>query len=324
MQGANKSLPAYLALAGGVLCLSFSPVFVRYAQAPGLVTSFFRMAAAAVFLAPFALGHNTRGYAKPGGKSDDFSSSGKSNGFPRGQALLMGLLGGLFTSLDHGFWSTSLASTSVANAMLFNYIAPLWVAIFAALVWREPLRLGFWVGLALILGGMVFVIRSGMTGAFSFNPGDIFAVASSLFYAAYFLVAQRGREHMGALMWVWLVAVGAALALLAYCLVLGLPLLGYPAATYLVFLAAGLVSQIGGYFLVAYALGQLPASLVAPSMIAQPVVSALLAIPLSHETLSPAQILGGLGVLGGILIVNRSKSEPVHVKIPQPEGIHGC
>jgi drug/metabolite transporter (DMT)-like permease len=288
----NKSLLSYLALAGGVLCLSFSPVFVRFAQAPGLVTSFFRMSTAAILLAPLALRQST-----------------KTGGFPGRKAALLGLLGGLFTSLDHGLWSTSLAHTSVANATLFNYIAPLWVALFAALVWREQLRLSFWSGLVLILGGMAFVVHSGMSAAFAFNPGDIFAIASSLFYAAYFLVAQRGREHLGTLVWVWMVAAGAALALLVYCLVLGLPLLGYPGSTYLVFVAAGIFSQIGGYFLVAYALGHLSASLVAPSMMAQPVLSALLAIPLSHEALSPGQILGGLAVLAGIAIVNRSKSQ---------------
>ncbi len=290
--GLNPSHPAlpYLALAGGVLCLCLSPLFVRFAQAPGLVTSFFRMSAAALILAPFGL----RRLRQPAGR-------------PGGRILLLGLLGGLFTSLDHGFWSTSLASTSVANAMLFNYIAPLWVALFAALVWREQLRLPFWGGLALILGGMVLVIRSGMATSFSFNPGDAYAIASSLFYAAYFLVAQRGLQRLDTLLWVWLVAAAAALALLLFCLAMGLPLLAYPPATYLLFAAAGLFSQVGGYFLVAYALGRLPASLVAPSMIAQPVLSALLAIPLYGETLSLSQILGGLAVLAGIYILNRSK-----------------
>jgi drug/metabolite transporter (DMT)-like permease len=112
---------------------------------------------------------------------------------------------------------------------------------------------------------------------------------------------------MPALIFIWLVAVGAALALLVFCAALGLPLWGYSPATYLVFLAAGLFSQVCGYFLVAYTLGHLPASIVAPTMIAQPVINALLAIPLFNEALSLAQGLGGLAVLGGIYVVNKSR-----------------
>ena len=35
----NRSPLAYLALVGGIIALSFSALFVRWAQAPGLVTS---------------------------------------------------------------------------------------------------------------------------------------------------------------------------------------------------------------------------------------------------------------------------------------------
>jgi drug/metabolite transporter (DMT)-like permease len=193
----------------------------------------------------------------------------------------------------------------VANATLFNYIAPLWVALFAALVWRERLHARFWLGLALVLAGMAVVIGAGLDQSFRFNPGDIFAVLSSFFYAAYFLVAQRGRKRLPTLVFIWLVALGAALGLLGGCLALGLPLSGYPPTTYLAFLLAGLFSQIGGYFMVAFALGHLSAAVVAPTMIAQPVLSALLAIPIAGELLSSGQVLGGLAVLAGITVVNR-------------------
>ena len=71
----------------------------------------------------------------------------------------------------------------------------------------------------------------------------------------------------------------------------------------------GLVAQIGGYFSVAYALGHLPASVVSPTMILQPVLSALLAIPFTGEMLAPVQWLGGLAVIGGIYMVNISRGE---------------
>jgi drug/metabolite transporter (DMT)-like permease len=288
----RQTLLAYAALLGGILCLTFSGIFVRTAHAPGLVTSFFRMAVAAIVLTPVGL-----------------SQIRRLGRIPPLQVLGLGLLAGLFSALDHGMWSTALGSTSVANATLFNYIAPLWVALFAVLAWREKLGLWFWAGLAMVLGGMGLVIGSNLNGAFQLNPGDTIAVGSSVFYAAYFLTAQRGRAQMPTLIFIWLVAVGAALALLCACLAFKLPLWGYEPETYLIFLAAGLFSQVAGYFLVAYTLGHLPASIVAPTMIAQPVLSALLAIPMFHEPLSLAQALGGLAVLAGIYVVNQSRAE---------------
>ena len=268
---------------------------MRFAQAPGLVTSFFRMLVASLVLTPVAL------------RSLRSLCAGVHIGLPTWAAIGMGLLAGLLTAGDHGLWSTAINSTSVANATLFNYIAPLWVALFAVIVWREKLSLRFWGGLALVLGGMVGIIGSNLKDGFRFNPGDLLAVGSSLFYAAYFLVAQRVRVKMQTLIFIWLVALGAAAGLLLTCAVLRLPLLGYTPTTYLVFLAAGLFSQIGGYFLVAYALGHLPASVVAPTMIGQPVLSALLAIPLFHEPVSLAQAIGGAAVLAGIYLVNQDQ-----------------
>jgi drug/metabolite transporter (DMT)-like permease len=98
----------------------------------------------------------------------------------------------------------------------------------------------------------------------------------------------------------------------------GMQLTGYPPETYLAFLGAALVSQILGYISVAYALGHLPASMVAPTLIGQPVVTALLAIPFLGEVMLPAQWLGGVGVLAGIYLVHNSRQS---IAGASPEGL---
>ena len=93
--------------------------------------------------------------------------------------------------------------------------------------------------------------------------------------------------------YVWVAGLASSASLLAICLLLGLPLTGYPPSTYLWFAALALITQAFGYLAVGYALGHLPASVVSPTMVGQPVVTALLAIPLLSEPLSPTQIVGG-------------------------------
>lgn len=96
----------------------------------------------------------------------------------------------------------------------------------------------------------------------------------------------------------------SSLALLGISLALRLPLTGYSSQTYLVFLGAAVVSQIGGYFSIGYALRHLPASVVSPSMLGQPVVTAILALVFLGEALSTSQWFGGIVVLTGIYLVH--------------------
>jgi drug/metabolite transporter (DMT)-like permease len=89
-------------------------------------------------------------------------------------------------------------------------------------------------------------------------------------------------------------------------LALDYPLTGYPSETWLIFLATAVVSQLIGYMSLAYALGHLPASIVSPTMILQPIVTTLLAIPLLGEIPTIWQGIGGAIALAGIFVVNQA------------------
>ena len=85
---------------------------------------------------------------------------------------------------------------------------------------------------------------------------------------------------------VWICSLSSTLVLLILSLATGSALTGYSPRTYLVFLAAALLPQLAGYLAMGYALGHLPASIVSPTMLGQPVLTALLAIPLLGENAS--------------------------------------
>jgi drug/metabolite transporter (DMT)-like permease len=280
----------YLALIMGIICLSFSAMFGKWANAPGPVIGFYRIGLATVILLPVFL------YRK------------HKNGVKLPKAvLLLPILGGIFTAFDHGTWNSSLRYTSAANATLLGNTAPLWVALFSWLVFRQKLRGLFWLGLALALGGAVTVLGGDFIRHPTIGLGDLLAMAAGVFYAGYFLVTERGRQKLDTLSYVWLVDLIAAFTLLLITLGLKMPLTGYPTQSWLSFLGAALVSQVGGYLSIGYALGHLPASVVSPTLIGQPVVTALLAIPLLGEALRTEQWLGGLVVLVGIYLVHRSR-----------------
>ena len=280
---------AYVGMGVGVLALGFSALFVRWAAAPGAVTGLYRMAFASLILVPVALARHgdPRRWSVPG--------------------LRSAVIGGAALSFDLALWNTAVLTTSAANATLLANTAPLWVALAAALFFKERLSGRFWVGMALVLAGAAAVLGADFLHDLAFGVGDLMALAAGLFYAGYYLATQFGRRHMASLPYVASAGVTSTLILLGVVLLIGYPLTGYPPQTWASFIALGLMTQVLGYVAVGYALGHLPASLVAPTMVGQPVITALLAVPLLGEPLSPVQWIGGAAVLGGIVLVHRAR-----------------
>jgi len=287
----RRPLLPYLILAFGILALGFSAIFVRWADAPGPVVGFYRIGLATLIL------------TLPQARN---FKHGAGHRLFRREAVIFPFLGGLFMACDQAIWNTAVRYTTAANATLMNNTAPLWVALFALLVFRERLKGVFWLGLALALSGAAAVLGSDFLRHPTLGWGDLLALLSAVFYSGYFIMTQRGREKLDTLSYVWGSGLTCAIALLILSLVLGMPLGGYPPVTYLALLGAAVISQIGGYLATGYALGHLPASLVSPTMIGQPVMTALLALLLLGENLKPAQWAGGIVVLLGIFLVHRS------------------
>ena len=277
------------ALAGAVIVLSFSPFFIRWAQAPGPVVATYRLLIAALVLTPAVIHRARRGLLPPLA------------------AWRPALVGGVFTALDLGTWASSIQHTSVANATLLGNISPLWVVLFAVLVWKELIDRRFVIGVVVVLLGAFAVLGDTLSLRPDHLLGDVLALVSSVAYAGYFLATERGRARLDTVSLLWAISLVAGILLLIFCPAAGMPLLGYTPHTYLIFLLTALVSQLGGYLFMTYALGSLPASLVTPTMVASPVITSLLAIPLAGEGLSLPQVVGAVCVLGGVYLVNTSR-----------------
>jgi drug/metabolite transporter (DMT)-like permease len=130
---------------------------------------------------------------------------------------------------------------------------------------------------------------------------------SSFFYAGYFLLTQKGRTFLTTLQQLFISLLACCITLGLIMLLFQLPLFGYSATTYLIFLASAIFSQLFGYFSLTHSLGKIPASIVSPSLSLQPVITALLAIPFANQNLALHQIVGGVLVLGGIITINKSE-----------------
>jgi drug/metabolite transporter (DMT)-like permease len=281
---------AYLALFIGLFSIGFAAILISLAQAPGTVSAFYRMAVASVLVAlPFLSQSKKREKPLPA------------------KGLKLALLGGLLFALDVAFWATGITISGAATPTLMANTAPIWVGLGAMLIFHERLKVLFWVGLLIAMFGALLVLGADFNRGGEFGLGTILGLMAAVFYGAYYLVTQQGRVYLNTLSYFWITTVTAAVVLLIMNLGLGQPLLGYDLKTYLAFLALGVIAQTLGWLTINYSQGFLPASIVAPTLLGQPVVTAILAVLLLGETFSPWHILGGVLVLVGVYIVHRSR-----------------
>jgi len=290
----GRGLLPLVSLAAGVAILGFAALLVKQAHAPGSVTALYRMLIGAALVTPFALA-GRRGAA-----------GGAAPRLPR-RGVLLAALGGALFGCDMLLWMTAVGIGGTTMPTLMANTAPLWVGLGSLALFGERLRSRFWAGLALALAGVALTAGRDIGAASPSGLGMLLGLAASFFYAGFQLVTQEGRRHLGALPYLWVSTLAAAAMLLAANLVLGRPLAGYDARTWLCFLALGGAVQFLGWLSINYAQGHMRASTVAPALLGQPVITAALAVLLLGETLTRWHVAGGAAALAGIAIVVRSR-----------------
>jgi drug/metabolite transporter (DMT)-like permease len=284
---------AYLALLAAIAGIAWSAIFVRWAGIPGSASAFYRVSVAGAVLIPWLLLSRTR-------EAGTVSSV-------RTGAGLTAILGGVFFALDVALWNTSVMYTGAAIASILGNNTPIFVGVLSWLAFRQRPRASFWIGMTMSLAGCVSIMLepSAAGSAPMTLHGNLMAIGASLFFAAYLVTTERVRREMDTLTFNTLAIAGSIVTLLVVCLALRLPLGGYPPRAWAALVALGLVSQLGAYYALVYALGHLPATLTSVSLLAQVPCTAFLAWLLLGEPLTTLQIAGGTIVVAGISVVIR-------------------
>jgi drug/metabolite transporter (DMT)-like permease len=280
----------YLALVGGILCISWSAIFVRWTDIPGPASAFYRMLIPATVMLPTWF---------------------FDRGSPRVSLrnLLIIAVGGTFFALDLAFYNTSILKTSAANATLLGNNTPIFVGLFAWLIFRRKPVLSFWLGLLLALSGATVIVSADLSRHVTLGSGDVMAVAAAACFAVYLMATERVRMTTSTTAFLRLAMISSAVFLLAINLVLRVPLRVPPGRSLWALLGLGLVSQLGGYLALTYALGHLPATVTSVTLLSQGPLTAVMASMLLKEPLTGAQVIGGVLVLAGIFLANR-RSRP--------------
>jgi drug/metabolite transporter (DMT)-like permease len=278
----SPTVLAGLALAFGVVAIGWSAIFVKLASVPGPSAGFYRLFFACLVLTPFWLL--------------------RSPTLPARAVLRLCVLCGAFFAGDLALWNAGLLHTTAANATLLANLAPVWVGLGALLVFHERLPNRFWRGMLLALFGAAVVAAPWRQGSAP-NAGDLMAIGASLFYASYLLTTRRARAHVDTVTFMALSMWSGVLFLALACVVTGSPLSGFGRDSWLALAGLGLVSQLGGWLAISYALGHFRAPVTSVTLLAQPVLTATFAALVLGEAVTARTAAGGALILAGIFLV---------------------
>jgi drug/metabolite transporter (DMT)-like permease len=232
--------------------------------------------------------------------------------------LVFGVLG---LACVQFFYFVGIERIEIGAALVIQYLAPVWVALWARFVVKEPVRRRLWYALALALAGLVLIVE--LWSGFTLDGLGVAAcIAASLSYACYIVLAERslkqGRDVLSLLFF------GFAFATLFWTIAQpwwsfpaellddDVPLLGRLEETALpIWLLLGFVLVFGTFvpfILMIGALHHIPATRATVTAMLEPVVAGIVAWAWLEESLGPGQIVGGVLVLAGVALAQTARS----------------
>ncbi|WP_412058512.1 DMT family transporter [Bartonella sp. DGB2] len=223
----------------------------------------------------------------------------------RRKAILLLFMAGVFLGFDLALWNIAFHHTTIANANIFSNFVPFIIIPFSYFFYKEAISRNFFIGSIIVLFGTALIIFGKSSPASFHLLGDTIALSVSFFYAAFLMSVYKLRHQASAIQIMYYSGYGSLVVLFIICLLTE----GIETPTSWAMLAPSLglaiFSQILGQGGLSFTLGRISASLASILVLTQPVLAALYAFFLFHETLSPVEIGGLFIVLYGIYLVKR-------------------
>jgi len=237
----------------------------------------------------------------------------------RRELLFLVAFGVVGVAMVQWLYFVAIHNLPVGVALLIEFTAPLFVALFARFVYREHIRRRIWVAVILCIAGLAIVVEVWAGIAFS-TVGVTAAVGGAFGLTAYLLMAERERRQRDP---VSLSFYGFLFAAALWAVVQ--PLWEFPwdvlADTVSLqgsfsehsapmWLLVGFVVVIGTmvtFSLLTGALRHISATRASIVATLEPVMATVVAWLWLEETFGPTQLIGGAVVLGGIFLAQSAR-----------------
>lgn len=222
--------------------------------------------------------------------------------------------GVLAVALVQWLYFVGVQRLPIGVALVIQFSGIVLVAVWARLVWHQPVRRRVWLAAGLSLGGLALTAE--LWSELKLDTiGIIASLGGAVGVATYFLMGEHGTRHRDPASLVCLSMLVAAVfwaivqppwsypfGNLAETVSLTGRLESFELPVWAFALTTVLAGTVIPFLLSVGALSHLPATRVGVLATLEPVVGALVAWAWLGETLSAWQILGGLAVLSGVAL----------------------
>jgi drug/metabolite transporter (DMT)-like permease len=282
--------PLLLACLGSIL-IGSSAIFVRFSDLGPITTGFYRMLLALPLLALWV------GWERKKGICSEFLPA-------KGRLFL--LLAGAFFALDLALWNWAIDHTTIVNSTLFNNTAAFFVPLIMWLFFKEKQSLRFIIATSVGFVGCFCLIGTSFSISFKNILGDVVALGSGIMVALYLISLQRirGGTSTGLLMfWTGLYSL---LCLLILSFISGESFWPLTYKDGISFFGQAVLVHVVGQSLLAYSLGQIPATYAALILFLAPVTGAVLGWVLYAEALGSLEIVGMILIMVSIVAIRKN------------------
>lgn len=280
------------ALVVAVFAISWAGPLVRFASAPALAISAWRLLLSIGFIALVLLIRRT----------------------PLPRLLLrdwlLAAIAGVFLALHFWSWIASLGLTTVSSSVVLVSTQPVFVAFLSGALLGEAATRRQWIGIGVAVGGAAIIAW----GDFGLGPramlGDALALAGALFVSIYYVIGRRLRRQLDLWWYIFMIYGIAALVLvLAVAILPDVSLTGFPQRDWLIFAALAAGPMMLGHTAVNYALRYVRAYVANMALLTEPIGATLLAwlLPAIGEVPGPQVVIGGALILVGIAVTVRGR-----------------
>lgn len=289
LKGAGSLLQGYLAVITSMLIWGSVGVFARYAAQPPLVSVMFRVLFGAAALALLLAVQRRQ----------------RASSLTQGQWVIVGL-SGVALALNWTFFFRALSLTTVSNAVLSYYAAPVMVALASPFAIGERLE-----GRTLVATGLAFLGVAAML----YQPGaglsrtDLLGIGAGLTAALFYTLVTLSTRWVGAISATRLVLAQCtvASAILVPVVWFGQGAAGFriPAPALAILAVIGLVHTAFALILYYYGLRVVKVQHVGVLAYLDPVSAVLFALLFLGEVPAPNSLVGGAMVLGSSALLWR-------------------
>lgn len=246
------------------------------------------------------------------------------------EALLLAGYGIIGVAMCQWFYFESISRMPITISLLIEFMAPIFVVLYARFVLHVPVKNTVWLGLALAVVGLALVAQ--VWDGFTLDKiGVLYAIGSMTTLVFMYLLgdkASQGRDPMSLLMWAFVFA-SLFFAILrpwgsfpreslhAYVT----PFEGgtevYPIWPFLLFMV--LVGTLTPYILVINSIRHIGGAGASIMGMTEPPIASIAAWIVLGEIFVPVQMLGGAIMLVGIVVAERAREQKKHEPLPLSE-----